>query len=102
MFEQIGNAVRSEVEEDRDYNCFVSYYAHVGHSPMGTVGGTDGDVFFLLYPCFFKKAMEFFYLNCHLAKSVTVTSDVVQCRFVPVFTSCILKSCQIVWIFFHV
>ena len=94
-------AFGGEVCQDRDYDGLVSVDGEVAHTPAGAVAGAEGDFLSLLDAEFVEYEVEFFDLSGHLAVSVGLASDAVEGGLLPVFAGSVLKTLQIMRIFFH-
>ena len=102
VVDQSHYAVRLEISQDGHNYRTICVYCKIGESPAGSVLCAQGYMVTFLYACIFKYDMKTCYGTRHLGICECLTTDVVQCGFVPVLACRGLKPFEIMWIFLHI
>ncbi len=101
MVDQVVDAVRREVGQDRNDHGLIGVDGQVGHAPAGTVLRADSDLVAFLEAELLEDEMELLDLRGHLGVVERLAADVVEGRLVPEFPGCILQSLQVVRVLIH-
>ena len=97
MIDQVVDAVRVEIAEDRDCNGAISVDGEERNGPTGGILGANGYFIALSYAGLLEKYVEFLYICSQVAEGEGLAVVVAECFLVPAPLDRLLEFPEIVF-----